>query len=111
VDLAMRLSPLDPLHYAMLATRAFTHMARGEHAEAAAWVERAARAPGAHVLIALIAAVVHVLAGDRARADAWAANARARSPDLTRKDFFRAFPATSAAMRDGAATALATLGL
>ena len=27
VDLAMRLSPLDPLHYAMLATRAFTHMA------------------------------------------------------------------------------------
>ena len=111
VDLAMRLSPLDPLHYAMLATRAFTHMARDEHAEAAAWVERAARAPGAHVLIALIAAVVHVLAGDRARADAWAANARARSPDLTRKDFFRAFPATSAAMRDGAATALATLGL
>ena len=29
VDLAMRLSPLDPLHYAMLATRAFTHVVSG----------------------------------------------------------------------------------
>ena len=27
IDLAMRLSPLDPLYYAMLATRAFSHMA------------------------------------------------------------------------------------
>jgi hypothetical protein len=30
----MRLSPLDPLHYAMRATRAFTHMALGEDVEA-----------------------------------------------------------------------------
>jgi len=29
VDLAMRLSPLDPLYYAMLATRAFTHIVMG----------------------------------------------------------------------------------
>ncbi len=35
VDLALRLSPLDPLHYAMLATRAFTHLAHDEYAEAA----------------------------------------------------------------------------
>ena len=27
VDLAMRLSPLDPMYYAMLGTRAFTHLA------------------------------------------------------------------------------------
>ena len=32
VDLAMRLSPLDPLHHAMIATRAFTHMARVQQA-------------------------------------------------------------------------------
>ena len=56
VDLAMQLSPLDPLYYAMLATRGFTHMAAGEDAAAAAWIERAARSPGAHVLIAMIAA-------------------------------------------------------
>ena len=61
VDLAMRLSPLDPLFYAMLGTRAFTHMAAGEDGEAAAWAERAARAPGAHVLIAMIAVVAYAV--------------------------------------------------
>ena len=55
VDLAMRLSPLDPLHYAMLTTRAFTHMASAEDAEAAHWAERGARSPGAHVLVAMVA--------------------------------------------------------
>jgi tetratricopeptide (TPR) repeat protein len=92
VDLAMRLSPLDPLYYAMLATRAFTHMVMGEDAEAAGWAERAARAPGAHVLIALIAVAAHALGGDEFRAASWAANVRARNPTLTRSDFFRAFP-------------------
>ena len=87
IDLAMRLSPLDPLYYAMLATRAFTHM-EGEDVEAAAWAERAARAPGAHVLVAMIAAVAHALADDHARAATWAANVRARNPALTRDDFF-----------------------
>ncbi|HEY1706834.1 MAG TPA: winged helix-turn-helix domain-containing protein, partial [Rhizomicrobium sp.] len=52
-DLAMRLSPLDPLYYAMLGTRAFSHMVAAEDAQAAQWAERAARSPGAHVLIAL----------------------------------------------------------
>jgi hypothetical protein len=88
----MRLSPLDPLYYAMLATRAFTHMVMGEDAEAAGWAERAARAPGAHVLIALIAVAAHALGGDEFRAASWAANVRARNPTLTRSDFFRAFP-------------------
>src|SRR5690606_17273998 len=37
VDLAMRLSPLDPLYYAMLGTRAFTHMADGDDRQAAEW--------------------------------------------------------------------------
>ncbi len=41
VDLAMRLSPLDPLYYAMLATRAFAHMVMGEDVAAAEWAERA----------------------------------------------------------------------
>ena len=68
VDLAMRLSPLDPLYYAMLATRAFTHMVMGEDAEAADWAERAARSPGAHVLIALIAvAAVYCYRSPRVR--------------------------------------------
>ncbi len=76
----MRLSPLDPLHYAMLGTRALTHMMLGEYAVAAQWAERAARSPGAHVLIAMIAAAAHALAGDSARAASWAANVRERNP-------------------------------
>jgi hypothetical protein len=92
VDLAMRLSPLDPLHYAMVGTRAFIHMMQGEDTEAADWAERAARAPGAHVLIAMIAIAAHALAGDTVKATAWAANVRACNPALGRDDFFRAFP-------------------
>ncbi len=95
VDLAMRLSPLDPLHYAMLATRGLTHMIAGGDADAAYWAERGARSPGAHVLIAMIAAAAHVLTGDEARAGFWAANARERNGVLSRADFFRAFPMKS----------------
>jgi tetratricopeptide (TPR) repeat protein len=107
VDLAMRLSPLDPLYYAMLATRAFTHMVMGEDAEAAAWAERAARSPGAHVLIALIAVAAHALGGDEIRAASWAANVRSRDPTLTRSDFFRAFPMMSETIKARVSTALA----
>jgi DNA-binding winged helix-turn-helix (wHTH) protein/TolB-like protein len=111
VDLAMRLSPLDPLYYAMLGTRAFTHMAVGEDAAAAEWAERAARSPGAHVLIAMIGAAAHALNGDGARARYWAANVRERNASLNREDFCRAFPMKSEQMRMRVVQALAQLGL
>jgi hypothetical protein len=104
------LSPLDPLYYAMLGTRAFTHMAAGEDAEAAGWAEQAARSPGAHVLIAMIAAAAHALSGDAARATFWAANARGRNPVLSREDFCRSFPMKSDAMRVRVLRALGELG-
>lgn len=110
-DAAMALSPLDPLHYAMAATRALSHLVDGADADAAAWAERAARAPGAHVLIAVIAIVAHALHGDDARAAFWAANARARVGTITAADFFRSFPFAHAATRDRIARALATIGL
>lgn len=110
VDLAMRLSPLDPLHYAMLATRAFTHMVLNEDADAAHWAERGARSPGAHVLIAMIAAAAQELAGDTSRATFWSANVRERSAALSREDFFRAFPMRPTAMRGRLDQALIRLG-
>ncbi len=110
VDLAMQLSPLDPLRYGMLGTRAFTHIAVGEDVEAADWAERAARSPGAHVLIAMIAAAAHALNGDATRAAYWAANVRERSSAITRDDFCRAFPMKSDAMRVRVLQALAQLG-
>ncbi|HSO22871.1 MAG TPA: winged helix-turn-helix domain-containing protein [Chondromyces sp.] len=110
VDLAIRLSPLDPLFYGMLGTRAFTHMGEGEDAEAASWAERAARSPGAHVLIAMIAAAAHALAGDDTRAREWARIVRARNPRLTREDFFRAFPFRSETTHARVSKALEKLG-
>ncbi len=110
VDLAMRLSPLDPLYYGMLGTRAFTHMVLGEDALAAGWAERAARAPGAHVLIAMIACAAHALAGDETASAGWAANVRERNAALTREDFFRAFPMKSEAVKTRVSVALELRG-
>lgn len=110
-DSAMALSPLDPLHYAMAATRALSHVVCGEDAEAAVWAERAAREPGAHVLIAMIAAIAHAIHGDRERAAAWAADVRRRNPDITATDFFRSFPFADATAKRRIADALASTGL
>lgn len=110
IDLAMRLSPLDPLYYAMLATRALTHMSMVEDVEAAEWADRAGRSPGAHVLIAMIAAVAHALKRDALRAAFWAENVRQRNGALTGDDFCRAFPMKSDAMRARVQHALANLG-
>jgi TolB-like protein len=110
VDLAQRLSPLDPLFYAMLGTRAFSHMAEGDDVEAANWAERAAHSPGAHVFMAVIAAVAHSLAGHHELAREWAENAHRQKADLSSEDFFRAFPVKPAAMRARITKSLARLG-
>ena len=110
VDLAMRLSPIDPLYYAMMATRAFTHLVKGEDAEAADWAERGARAPGAHVLIAMIAAAAQSLGGNLERARWWAANVRERNAALGRGEFVRAFPMKSDSTRARVVQALMQLG-
>jgi hypothetical protein len=94
----------------MLGTRALSHMLQGEDAEAAEWAERAARSPGAHVLIAMIAGAAHALAGDGARAADWATNVRRRNPGLERADFFRAFPFKPEATRARLDAALERLG-
>mgnify|MGYP003633306306 CR=1 FL=1 len=110
VTLAMRLSPLDPLYYAMLGARGLTHIADGEDNEAIAWTERAARSPGAHALIAMIAAAAQMLAGNEYLAMAWANDVRARNALLSREDFFAAFPMKSDVMRSRISAALQELG-
>jgi TolB-like protein len=110
VDLAMQLSPLDPLYYAMLASRGLAHIAAGDDQVGAEWAERGARAPGAHTLIAMIAAAAQALAGHDEHARHWAADVRNRNPTLTRDDFFSAFPIKSTSMRKRIAAALQSLG-
>jgi len=110
IDEAMRLSPLDPLYYAMLGARGFTHIARAEYTEAVEWTDRAARSPGAHVFMALLAAAAQALAGDATRAEVWAADVRERGPLLSSDDFFRGYPVTAEPMRTRIAAALQGLG-
>ena len=61
--LALRLSPLNPLRYAMIATCALTHVLRCDHEKGAILAERAARSPGAHKHIAVIASIATHFAG------------------------------------------------
>lgn len=111
LDLAMRLSPLDPLYYAMASARGLTHIAQHEDAEGAEWADRGARLPGAHPLIAMIAAAANALAGDMGRARHWVSDALARNPALTQAEFFGAFPIRDEDMRQRLAKALASVGL
>ena len=94
----------------MHGTPAFSHQMLAEDAEAARWAERAARAPGAHVLIAMIACATQSIAGDETAAGVWAANVRDRNPRLTREDFFRSFPIKPPAARLRVSAALERRG-
>lgn len=110
IDLALRLSPLDPFKYAMLGVRAFDLLVKGDLKSAALAAEESARAPGAHALIACIAAALHEINGDRHRAAFWAQNVRARKPDFARAHFFEAFPFEKPEIRRMLHHALETLG-
>ncbi|MEC5324826.1 winged helix-turn-helix domain-containing protein [Aurantimonas sp. A3-2-R12] len=108
--IALSLSPLDPFRYAMLGTRAFACLIRGDTAEAVDWADRAARSPGAHVLIAMIAIVAHALNGDERRAALWAADARARRDDISQTHFFSSFPFADGPLRRRISKTLADQG-
>ena len=107
---AMRLSPIDPLRYGMIATEALSQFMLGNRAKAAELADRAAREPRAHVLIAVIAAACSLLAGDQDRANNWTSNVKARAPAFKREDFFRSFPFIRDDVRDPLAAALSQLG-
>jgi len=92
VTRAMALSPVDPLHYAMLATRALSYIVRQDYDAACSWADRAAREPNAHVHIRTIAALAHELAGDHTAAEKWASEIRRTSPGYKQDQFFQAFP-------------------
>ena len=92
IEEAIGLSPMDPLLYGMLATRAFSALLKGDHDTAAHWASKATDSPGAHGLISLIAVATNALIGDERGAGAAAEQARARQPQIDRRHFFKAFP-------------------
>ncbi len=88
---ALALSPIDPLNYAMLATRALSHFVRGDFETAADWGAQSVRAPNAHVHIHVIAAIVLGLAGREDEAAARVAHVRREARDFSFPDFERSF--------------------
>ncbi|MCX7033755.1 MAG: winged helix-turn-helix domain-containing protein [Arenimonas sp.] len=90
--LALRLSPLDPLRYAMLAVRSVSALFQGDSGTAADLGETAARSPGAHKHIAVIAAITTHADGRSAQAAQWLARARQMDAGVTPASFFRSFP-------------------
>jgi len=67
-------------------------------------------APGAHGLIAMVAAAANQLTGREQRAQFWADDTRRLLPGVTRTDFFEAFPIRDAHQRQRMAAALVRLG-
>lgn len=92
LDVAIRLSPLDPLLYGMLGTRSLSLLQEERYDAAAAWGDRAAATPGAHFLISMIALAANTLAGRAAQATHWLDDIRRRRPDASIAHFFCAFP-------------------
>jgi tetratricopeptide (TPR) repeat protein len=90
-DLSRRLSPFDPLQFAMLATRAIAHLRMGQLHEAADWSVKAAARPHAHAHILAIATQCLALAGRRDEAAAFVARIRGRLPRYGVEDFLRSF--------------------
>lgn len=110
-SLALRLSPLDPLRYAMLAVRSMSALLRGDYSGAAELGERAARSPGAHKLVALIAALGTHAAERPDRASHWVNHARQLDPHVTKEMFLRSFPFAPSTGREQIEKALHDLRL
>jgi TolB-like protein/Flp pilus assembly protein TadD len=91
VGRARRLSPYDPLTYAMYAVRAQNLSFLGRYDESAAFATRAAREPNAHHHVVAIAAFCNALAGRGASAKEHYHRLRSIRPGYGARDFFRAF--------------------
>ena len=105
-DQARALSPLDPLLFAMLASRAMALLRLGRYEEAADWATRSTARPNAHVHIRAIAMFCLALAGRVAEAKALAAAVQREHPGYGFADFEQAFrlgPDLAALMRKAAA--------
>jgi tetratricopeptide (TPR) repeat protein len=90
-DLSRRLSPFDPLQFAMLATRAIALLRMEQVHEAAEWSVKAAARPNAHAHILAIATHCLALAGRHDEAGAFVARIRSRLPRYGVEDFLRSF--------------------
>ncbi len=109
--MALKLSPLDPLRFAMVGTRAFAHLTSGQIESGVQLAEQAAYTPGAHRHIMVIAAIGTQLAGQADKARTWIARAEQGGIKASSAEFLRAFPFAEGEAREVIERSLRDLGL
>jgi TolB-like protein/DNA-binding CsgD family transcriptional regulator len=90
-DYSRRLSPFDPLLFAMLGARAMALVRLGAYEEAANWAVKGATRPNAHVHVVAIAALCLAMAERQDEAQGFAALIRQTVPGYAIGDFLAAF--------------------
>lgn len=111
LDNAQRLSPFDPLLFAMKSSRALSLVGQGKYDEAASWAIRATHEPNAHFHIYAVAAACLELAGRTADAQDNARWVLRRQPDYSVQVFRRSFPHKDEAHRAPFLAALERAGI
>ena len=91
-DKARRLSPYDPMSFAMIGVRAFSLGMAGEFAQAAKLMAISIRQPNAHYHMVAMAAVCDALAGHEEEARRDLRRLLQARPGYGLMDFLRAFP-------------------
>jgi TolB-like protein/DNA-binding winged helix-turn-helix (wHTH) protein len=89
---ARRLSPYDPMSFAMLAIHAVNALAMGQNDRAADLAQLAAGQPNAHYHIVATAALLNALAGRDVDAQKYVHRLHELCPGYGSADHFRAFP-------------------
>lgn len=111
LDMALRLSPLDPMMGPMLTARAISHLAEGEYATARDWVLKAARYAPTHADLLCMAAATCELAGDHALARQFAETLRSVVPDITVTMYLQSLPMSSVDLHAKIREAMRHLGI
>lgn len=111
LEMAQRLSPFDPLLFAIESSRAVGLAVEGRYAEAADWAVRATCEPNAHFHIFAIAGACLELAGRHEEAARQVARAKASHAGYSVAVFERSFPQKSSEHRRVLAAALRAAGL
>jgi tetratricopeptide (TPR) repeat protein len=111
VDLAMGLSPLDPMIGPMLAARGLSYLVDGDDATARDWLVRAARYSSSHAGVVVGAVATSQLAGDLAQSTHWIKILREIVPDVTISMYLQSVPFADPAVRSRIRVALRAAGL
>ena len=111
VDLALRLSPLDPMMGPMLTARSLSYMVEGDFARARDWALKAARHAPEHTNILCVAASACELAGDHVQALHFTKILRSAVPDMTMSMYMQSVPLAGADVHANFRDALRRLGI